>query len=173
MGICSVTYFQNICWKLRNSTHTSSCVKPGHVTQLGHIGRFYQQKRPIAVLDVSLINCVNLYGIFLMLICLFHNYSQGKGTGSGHRTLLYGNAILLRHQNSDMVSIPKFAWISFIFTCFHSWPTWLLSRPILSKYQYVCNFCSSIWHVCRQVHRMINYLSTSVCKLIRQVNTII
>ncbi|XP_057319088.1 ryanodine receptor isoform X9 [Microplitis mediator] len=26
----------------------------------------------------------------------------GKGTGSGHRTLLYGNAILLRHQNSDM-----------------------------------------------------------------------
>ncbi|KAI5743081.1 hypothetical protein M8J77_014325 [Diaphorina citri] len=28
----------------------------------------------------------------------------GKGTGSGHRTLLYGNAILLRHQNSDMVS---------------------------------------------------------------------
>ncbi|KAE8746191.1 hypothetical protein FOCC_FOCC007063, partial [Frankliniella occidentalis] len=27
---------------------------------------------------------------------------QGKGTGSGHRTLLYGNAILLRHQNSDM-----------------------------------------------------------------------
>lgn len=30
---------------------------------------------------------------------------QGKGTGSGHRTLLYGNAILLRHQNSDMVSV--------------------------------------------------------------------
>ncbi|XP_055693636.1 ryanodine receptor [Lutzomyia longipalpis] len=28
--------------------------------------------------------------------------SLGKGTGSGHRTLLYGNAILLRHQNSDM-----------------------------------------------------------------------
>ncbi|XP_065200353.1 ryanodine receptor [Planococcus citri] len=28
--------------------------------------------------------------------------SVGKGTGSGHRTLLYGNAILLRHQNSDM-----------------------------------------------------------------------
>ncbi|XKL68210.1 hypothetical protein PGB90_003701 [Kerria lacca] len=27
---------------------------------------------------------------------------EGKGTGSGHRTLLYGNAILLRHQNSDM-----------------------------------------------------------------------
>ena len=26
----------------------------------------------------------------------------GKGTGSGHRTLLYGNAILLRHMNSDM-----------------------------------------------------------------------
>ncbi|XP_055904501.1 ryanodine receptor isoform X12 [Eupeodes corollae] len=26
----------------------------------------------------------------------------GKGTGSGHRTLLYGNAILLRHHNSDM-----------------------------------------------------------------------
>uniref|UniRef100_A0A336KLC6 CSON012070 protein n=1 Tax=Culicoides sonorensis TaxID=179676 RepID=A0A336KLC6_CULSO len=26
----------------------------------------------------------------------------GKGTGSGHRTLLYGNAILLRHGNSDM-----------------------------------------------------------------------
>ncbi|XP_017777975.1 PREDICTED: ryanodine receptor [Nicrophorus vespilloides] len=26
----------------------------------------------------------------------------GKGPGSGHRTLLYGNAILLRHQNSDM-----------------------------------------------------------------------
>lgn len=31
-------------------------------------------------------------------------YFQGKGTGSGHRTLLYGNAILLRHLNSDMVS---------------------------------------------------------------------
>ncbi|XP_014249566.1 ryanodine receptor isoform X2 [Cimex lectularius] len=28
--------------------------------------------------------------------------SLGKGTGSGHRTLLYGNAILLRHQNSSM-----------------------------------------------------------------------
>ncbi|KAG8232313.1 hypothetical protein J437_LFUL009412 [Ladona fulva] len=26
----------------------------------------------------------------------------GKGTGSGHRTLLYGNAVLLRHQNSNM-----------------------------------------------------------------------
>lgn len=32
------------------------------------------------------------------------NCVQGKGTGSGHRTLLYGNAILLRHHNSDMVS---------------------------------------------------------------------
>ncbi|XP_043197981.1 ryanodine receptor-like isoform X5 [Amphibalanus amphitrite] len=30
------------------------------------------------------------------------NGSVGKGTGSGHRTLLYGNAVLLRHQNSDM-----------------------------------------------------------------------
>uniref|UniRef100_A0A182UXB4 Ryanodine receptor 3, brain n=1 Tax=Anopheles merus TaxID=30066 RepID=A0A182UXB4_ANOME len=30
------------------------------------------------------------------------NDSVGKGTGSGHRTLLYGNAILLRHNNSDM-----------------------------------------------------------------------
>ena len=29
---------------------------------------------------------------------------QGKGLGSGHKTLLYGNAILLRHANSDMVS---------------------------------------------------------------------
>ena len=28
---------------------------------------------------------------------------QGKGLGSGHKTLLYGNAILLRHCNSDMV----------------------------------------------------------------------
>ena len=27
---------------------------------------------------------------------------QGKGLGSGHKTLLYGNAILLRHSNSDM-----------------------------------------------------------------------
>ncbi|XP_035704010.1 ryanodine receptor isoform X5 [Folsomia candida] len=27
---------------------------------------------------------------------------SGKGTGSGHRTLLYGNAILLRHMNSNM-----------------------------------------------------------------------
>jgi len=26
----------------------------------------------------------------------------GKGLGSGHKTLLYGNAILLRHSNSDM-----------------------------------------------------------------------
>lgn len=29
--------------------------------------------------------------------------SQGTGTGSGHRTLLYGNAVLLRHLNSNMV----------------------------------------------------------------------
>ena len=28
--------------------------------------------------------------------------AQGKGLGSGHKTLLYGNAILLRHSNSDM-----------------------------------------------------------------------
>lgn len=27
---------------------------------------------------------------------------EGKGTGSGHRTLLYGNAVLLRHMNSMM-----------------------------------------------------------------------
>nr|CAD7393765.1 unnamed protein product [Timema cristinae] len=33
---------------------------------------------------------------------LFLETRRGKGTGSGHRTLLYGNAILLRHQNSDM-----------------------------------------------------------------------
>ena len=30
---------------------------------------------------------------------------QGKGLGSGHKTLLYGNAILLRHSNSDMVNM--------------------------------------------------------------------
>ncbi|XP_069958037.1 ryanodine receptor isoform X5 [Cherax quadricarinatus] len=30
------------------------------------------------------------------------NQSVGKGTGSGHRTLLYGNAVLLRHMNSMM-----------------------------------------------------------------------
>ncbi len=30
--------------------------------------------------------------------------SQGTGTGSGHRTLLYGNAVLLRHLNSNMVN---------------------------------------------------------------------
>ena len=41
------------------------------------------------------------------LICIF-NVLQGKGTGSGHRTLLYGNAILLRHQNSDMVCIESY-----------------------------------------------------------------
>nr|CAD7395326.1 unnamed protein product [Timema poppensis] len=39
-------------------------------------------------------------------LCILRGYvtllQQGKGTGSGHRTLLYGNAILLRHQNSDM-----------------------------------------------------------------------
>ncbi|XP_018022488.1 ryanodine receptor-like, partial [Hyalella azteca] len=29
-------------------------------------------------------------------------YPQGKGTGSGHRTLLYGNAVLLHHENSSM-----------------------------------------------------------------------
>lgn len=40
---------------------------------------------------------------------IFFVILQGKGTGSGHRTLLYGNAILLRHQNSDMVSIWKFS----------------------------------------------------------------
>lgn len=27
---------------------------------------------------------------------------KGKGTGGGHRTLLYGHAVLLRHQNSNM-----------------------------------------------------------------------
>jgi hypothetical protein len=32
-------------------------------------------------------------------------YLQGKGLGSGHKTLLYGNAILLRHSNSDMVNM--------------------------------------------------------------------
>ena len=35
--------------------------------------------------------------IFVRVYCL-----QGKGLGSGHKTLLYGNAILLRHSNSDM-----------------------------------------------------------------------
>ena len=29
---------------------------------------------------------------------------EGGGLGSGHKTLLYGNAILLRHANSNMVS---------------------------------------------------------------------
>ena len=28
----------------------------------------------------------------------------GGGLGSGHKTLLYGNAILLRHANSNMVT---------------------------------------------------------------------
>ena len=28
---------------------------------------------------------------------------EGGGLGSGHKTLLYGNAILLRHANSNMV----------------------------------------------------------------------
>ena len=32
----------------------------------------------------------------------FSDHAQGKGLGSGHKTLLYGNAILLRHSNSDM-----------------------------------------------------------------------
>lgn len=36
--------------------------------------------------------------------------TQGKGTGSGHRTLLYGNAILLRHGNSDMVCSNSLLW---------------------------------------------------------------
>jgi hypothetical protein len=40
---------------------------------------------------------------FILLICNRLWFSQGKGTGSSHRTLLYGNAILLRHQNSDTV----------------------------------------------------------------------
>uniref|UniRef100_A0A3B5R6Z9 Inositol 1,4,5-trisphosphate/ryanodine receptor domain-containing protein n=1 Tax=Xiphophorus maculatus TaxID=8083 RepID=A0A3B5R6Z9_XIPMA len=31
--------------------------------------------------------------------------SEGAGQGGGHRTLLYGHAILLRHSFSDMVSI--------------------------------------------------------------------
>jgi hypothetical protein len=29
---------------------------------------------------------------------------QNSGMGSGHKTLLYGNAILLRHSNSNMVN---------------------------------------------------------------------
>ena len=32
----------------------------------------------------------------------YSDHAQGKGLGSGHKTLLYGNAILLRHSNSDM-----------------------------------------------------------------------
>ena len=32
----------------------------------------------------------------------YFDHAQGKGLGSGHKTLLYGNAILLRHSNSDM-----------------------------------------------------------------------
>ena len=31
----------------------------------------------------------------------------GGGLGSGHKTLLYGNAILLRHANSNMVGSDK------------------------------------------------------------------
>jgi hypothetical protein len=38
------------------------------------------------------------------LVIYEHVAVQGKGLGSGHKTLLYGNAILLRHSNSDMVS---------------------------------------------------------------------
>ena len=32
-------------------------------------------------------------------------HGQSTGLGSGHKTLLYGNAILLRHSNSNMVSV--------------------------------------------------------------------
>lgn len=46
----------------------------------------------------------------------FLNFLKGKGTGSGHRTLLYGNAILLRHQNSDMVNRKRILESSI--TCF-------------------------------------------------------
>ena len=38
---------------------------------------------------------------------------QGKGLGSGHKTLLYGNAILLRHCNSDMVSVHLEAFLKY------------------------------------------------------------
>ena len=31
----------------------------------------------------------------------------GGGLGSGHKTLLYGNAILLRHANSNMVGMDE------------------------------------------------------------------
>ena len=31
-------------------------------------------------------------------------FFQSSSMGSGHKTLLYGNAILLRHSNSNMVS---------------------------------------------------------------------
>jgi hypothetical protein len=41
---------------------------------------------------------------FVYLVIYEHVAVQGKGLGSGHKTLLYGNAILLRHSNSDMVS---------------------------------------------------------------------
>ena len=40
--------------------------------------------------------------IFIAFTCMLN--FQGKGLGSGHKTLLYGNAILLRHSNSDMVT---------------------------------------------------------------------
>ena len=40
----------------------------------------------------------------LLIPRLLFVLKQGKGTGTGHRTLLYGNAVLLRHLNSDMVN---------------------------------------------------------------------
>lgn len=49
---------------------------------------------------------IKYYFYFYQLFCYNLIVFQGKGgTGSGHRTLLYGNAILLRHQNSDMVRL--------------------------------------------------------------------
>lgn len=51
--------------------------------------------------------CLNLYSFLYINALIWLIYFQGKGTGSGHRTLLYGNAILLRHHNSDMVSMPR------------------------------------------------------------------
>ena len=66
---------------------------------------------------------------------------QGKGLGSGHKTLLYGNAILLRHSNSDMV------WYS----------------PTLFKCLQIC-FCFSISRVFQAVHPTTSLHLMSACR---------
>ena len=63
----------------------------------------------------------------LELCSTFCSPFQGKGLGSGHKTLLYGNAILLRHCNSDMVTFSNYTLVKKFWIDVHLWFTQYLA----------------------------------------------